>query len=137
MKSKFNSSVLSFLLVITAMFFAAACNNGSQTTPESTPGDTIESQENSNSNQSTTPKVDTVVINMMKFTPENIHVNKGDTIVWINKGIVAHDVTEFPDKTWTSDTIDRGATWKMKVDKGFDYFCSIHITMKGKVTVNP
>lgn len=137
MKRKINSSVLSFLLVITAMFFAAACNNNGQTSTESTPGENMESQENSNSNQTATPRVDTVVINMMKFNPENIHVNKGDTIVWINKGIVAHDVSEFPGKTWTSDTIARGASWKKVIDKGFDYFCSIHITMKGKVTVNP
>lgn len=79
---------------------------------------------------------DTVVIKGMKFNPEELHVKKGATVVWINEGIVPHDVTDFPDKTWTSDTIKIGDSWKKEIDESFDYFCSIHLTMKGKIIVD-
>lgn len=79
--------------------------------------------------------VDTIVINGMQFHPDELHLKKGDTVVWINRDIVVHDATEFPDKEWTSGPLDTGSSWKMKVDKSYDYFCSIHITMKGKLIV--
>ena len=79
---------------------------------------------------------DTVLISGMKFNPEELHVQKGATVIWINKGIVPHDVTAFPDRIWTSDTIKVGESWKKTIDESFDYFCGIHITMKGKVIVD-
>lgn len=80
------------------------------------------------------PKTDTVVIELMKFIPEEITVNKGDTILFINKDIVAHDVTEV-NKAWASPTLANGDSWKMEATKSADYFCSIHIIMKGKIIV--
>lgn len=81
--------------------------------------------------------LDTIVINGMQFNPAELHVKKGDTVVWVNRDIVVHDATEFPDKKWTSGPLPNGSSWKMKVDKSYDYFCSIHITMKGKLVVDP
>ncbi len=80
---------------------------------------------------------DTIVISGMQFRPAELHIKKGNTVVWINRDIVVHDATEFPDKKWTSGPIATGSSWKMKVDESFDYFCSIHITMKGKLIVEP
>ena len=80
---------------------------------------------------------DTIVINGMQFRPAELHIKKGDTVVWVNRDIVVHDATEFPDKKWTSGPLANGSSWKMKVDESFDYFCSIHITMKGKLVVEP
>jgi len=37
----------------------------------------------------------------MQFQPQNISGNKGDTVVFINNDIVAHDVTE-KNKAWAS-----------------------------------
>lgn len=81
--------------------------------------------------------VDTVVIHMMKFNPAIAHVKKGDTLVWINRDIVSHNVTQYPDTAWASDTIATDHVWKKAMDDNFEYFCSIHPTMKGKVIVNP
>ncbi len=80
------------------------------------------------------PKKHTVVIEKMKFNPPNIEVHKGDTIVFINKGFVAHDVTEKNDK-WASPKLKPGDSWKMVAQKSSEYYCSIHVVMKGKVTV--
>lgn len=82
------------------------------------------------------PKVYTVEIKDMKFVPESITVNKGDTIIWINKDIMPHDVTEENQKAWTSSVIPAGGSWKMAVTEAADYYCSIHVVMKGKIVLN-
>lgn len=76
-----------------------------------------------------------VTIEKMQFLPANLTIAKGDTIVWINKGVVVHDVTEEPSKKWTSGEIEIGEVWEMIPVEGFNYFCSIHTTMKGSVVV--
>lgn len=81
------------------------------------------------------PKTFVVEIAQMKFQPAELTVQKGDTVVWINKDIVAHDVTEVPNATWTSSKLAPGKSWKMAVQEGDDYYCSIHIVMVGKLIV--
>jgi plastocyanin len=81
------------------------------------------------------PATHTVVISGMQFHPDSLNVAKGDTVKWINKDIVTHNVTEYPGKKWTSGPITPGASWKKVITHGFNYFCSIHPNMKGKITV--
>lgn len=83
----------------------------------------------------TTPKVHTIEIREMKFHPAELRVQKGDTVVWINKDLVAHDVTEETRKAWTSSVIPSGKSWRMVVAESVEYFCSIHQVMKGKIVV--
>lgn len=71
----------------------------------------------------------------MKFVPDDITVNKGDTIIWINRDIVPHDVTEEETKAWTSRPILPGKSWKMKVTVPSNYYCSIHLVMKGRIRI--
>ncbi len=85
--------------------------------------------------KATTPVKHTVEIIAMKFQPAELVVNSGDTVVWINKDIVAHDVTEEAGKAWTSSVMPSGASWSMVVSKSADYYCSIHVVMKGKLLV--
>lgn len=82
-----------------------------------------------------TPKVHTVEIKGMKFQPAELKVLKGDTVVWINRDIVVHDVTEEKSKAWTSSPITTGKSWRMVVTKNSNYFCSIHQVMKGRLLV--
>lgn len=81
------------------------------------------------------PQTDTVIISGMKFQPANLVVHKGDTVLWINKGIVKHNVTTFPAKEWTSGKIAIDSTWAKVVTDSISYFCSIHPTMKGKIVI--
>ena len=81
------------------------------------------------------PKVHTVEIKQMKFQPAELIVQKGDTVVWINNDIVAHDVTEEPSKAWTSSLLPVGQSWSLVVTQSADYYCSIHVVMKGKLIV--
>lgn len=81
------------------------------------------------------PEIHTIEISEMKFHPEEITVHKGDTVIWENKDIVAHCVTEETTKAWTSSKIPAGASWKMIVNASSNYFCAIHQVMKGKIIV--
>lgn len=81
------------------------------------------------------PHYHTVEIRLMKFIPAELTVSKGDTVVWINNGITAHDVTELTDNLWTSSSMPVGTSWSKVITESTDYFCSIHMVMKGKLAV--
>ncbi|MGN6296114.1 MAG: plastocyanin/azurin family copper-binding protein [Ginsengibacter sp.] len=79
-------------------------------------------------------KTDTVTIQMMKFNPEVLNVSKGDTVVWINNGMVPHTVKSYQDNKFYSDTLAPGQSWKWVINDSASYFCTIHpATMKAKV----
>lgn len=80
--------------------------------------------------------VDTVTINMMKFNPEILDVNKGDTVIWINKGLVPHTVKSYQDNKFYSDTLNPGQSWKLVVIDSATYYCTIHpVNMQGKIVL--
>ncbi len=81
-----------------------------------------------------TPKKHVVEIKDMKFQPAELTVHKGDTVMWVNKDIVTHDVTE-NNKTWASPPLNTGDSWEKVITQSDAYYCSIHITMKGNLTV--
>lgn len=68
------------------------------------------------------------------FSPANVTVEPGTTVVWTNVDIVDHTVTS---DYFTSDVLNPGDSYSFTFeDEGeFDYFCTLHPQMKGKVTV--
>jgi plastocyanin len=76
-----------------------------------------------------------VDINKMQFQPAELTVQKGDTVIWTNHDIVAHDVTAEKSKLWTSGPLAPGKSWSLVVTESADYYCSIHVVMKGKLVV--
>ncbi|HTO15122.1 MAG TPA: plastocyanin/azurin family copper-binding protein [Edaphocola sp.] len=93
-----------------------------------------ETQKDATMDVDKTSKTHYVTIEEMKFNPEILEVKKGDEIVFTNKDIVPHDVTEV-NKAFQSPTLNSDDSWKMKAEKSVDYFCSIHLVMKGKIIV--
>ena len=75
-----------------------------------------------------------ISIQDMKFIPKNVIVQRGDTVEWINNDITTHCVSEI-NKAWTSSQIISGASWKKVITENADYYCAIHLVMKGKVEV--
>ena len=71
----------------------------------------------------------------MKFEPAVLVVKKGDRVTWINKDIVDHDVTEEKSKAWKSSALKAGQQYSRVINTSADYFCSIHVVMKGKLKV--
>ncbi|MGV9003556.1 plastocyanin/azurin family copper-binding protein [Flavobacterium sp.] len=80
------------------------------------------------------PQNHTVEIKDMLFQPAILTVHAGDTVVWVNKDMVTHDVTQ-TDKAWASPPLLSGASWKKVIVKTDSYYCSIHVVMKGRVIV--
>lgn len=109
--------ILIFILGVVSVGTLTSCNSADDT-----------------SDNNVEPKTDTVIIKAMKFVPDSLTINQGDTVIWINQGIVVHTVTEYPDSTF-NDSLDVGETLRMTPDKSFNYFCTIHPTMKGVITV--
>ena len=91
-------------------------------------------------NAATAPKeipyqVYTVEIKDMKFVPDTITVNKGDEVVFVNRDIVAHCVTEETSKAWTSGSLASGESYLLVAKESAAYYCAIHKVMKGKIIV--
>ena len=82
-----------------------------------------------------TPRVYTVEIKEMKFQPAELTLQKGDTVVFINNDMLMHDVTELKNKVWSSGQLAHGQSFKLVVKDGVDYYCSLHVVMKGKLMV--
>lgn len=80
------------------------------------------------------PAADTVEIKQMTFIPQEIAVNKGGKVVFINRDMVTHDITEM-NKTWHSSALKVGESWVFIAEKTVGYFCSIHPVMKGRIVV--
>lgn len=85
----------------------------------------------SNSNATT----HTVTIFRMKYHPAQLNVKKGDTVIWINKDFVPHDVTEETTQKWTSKPFNQGEKWSKVVNEDVKYFCNLHKVMKGTITI--
>lgn len=107
------TSRLTVLLLITALSFSSC----------------------SSSERQYTPVVHQIQIRNMSFEPSQIRIHKGDTVIWTNRDMVTHDVTEEKNKSWSSSPIPIGKSWKAAFSESADYFCSIHVVMKGKIIV--
>lgn len=82
------------------------------------------------------PASHVIIIEGMKYSPEVIEVNAGDTIVWSNKDAFPHTVTA-ENHRFDSKEIGSGRSWKFKatVRGVFPYICTFHPTMKGRLVV--
>jgi plastocyanin len=107
--------------LIFAVLFLTACSNPPEKQKEiSTPK--VIPQE-----------VYTVEIKDMKFVPAEITVKKGDKVVFVNRDMVAHCVTEVTASKWTSSAIPSGEAYMLVVNESSNYYCAIHKVMKGKI----
>ncbi|NTW73130.1 MAG: cupredoxin family copper-binding protein [Eubacteriaceae bacterium] len=84
--------------------------------------------------QGTPTDKNTVLIQDYKFQPSEITISMGESVTWINKDSVKH--------TATGDSFDSGLLGKEESFKQtfneagtFDYICTPHPYMKGKVIV--
>ncbi len=77
----------------------------------------------------------TVRIRGVKFEPDTIEVNRGDTIVWVNQDPYPHTVTA--PGVFDSHSIPAGGKWQYVARKAgdFSYVCTLHPNMKGMLGV--
>ena len=84
------------------------------------------------------PKTVEVTIEHFAFTPANVAVAAGDTIVFVNKDIVPHTATA-TDSSWTTGEIAHGESARVTLPAkpGAEFFCKFHRVMKGHLTIAP
>ncbi|MFL6580629.1 MAG: cupredoxin family copper-binding protein [Burkholderiales bacterium] len=80
--------------------------------------------------------VHNVTIDAMKYLPDRLTVHAGDTVVWINKDLFPHTVTEVKGR-FDSHEIKPNASWRYVAKKRgeFAYVCTLHPSMKGALLV--
>jgi plastocyanin len=114
-----------------------ACNNPEKqavSPPENTAGSTLKSTPDSAVSTVQNEHTHTIEISKMKFNPEELTIPAGDTVIWINNDLTNHCVTEV-NKAWTSSSMEPTKSFKKVITKNTDYFCAIHMVMKGKILV--
>jgi plastocyanin len=82
------------------------------------------------------PRTHTVVVENMRFEPKVLAVAPGDTVVWLNKDLVAHTATSRAGG-FDSKVIPASASWTYTARKkgAFAYLCTLHPAMKGTLRV--
>ena len=71
------------------------------------------------------------------FAPQELKVKVGQEITWTNEDSAPHTVTATSGAEFDSGTMDQGATYTWKATKAgtVEYFCAIHPSMVGTITV--
>ena len=82
------------------------------------------------------PRVHTVKMQNFGFTPAELTVARGDTVVWSNTDFVPHSTTA-RNSAWDSKAIEANGNWRFVArDAGrYDYYCVFHPNMKGTIVV--
>jgi amicyanin len=83
----------------------------------------------------------TITIKNFAFDPQSMTVGAGSTVRWVNSDRVTHRIvfidTAGRDTDVDSNPLSASQSWSSKFDKPgtYDYYCTIHTDMKGKIIV--
>jgi plastocyanin len=77
-----------------------------------------------------------VIIEDFAFSPGNLEVPVGATVTWTNEDSAPHDATA-RNGDWRTERLSEGESDSLTFDTAgvFDYYCSIHSSMKARLTV--
>lgn len=132
--------IIVVVIVGVGVFFATKKNNNSNNAYSSNSSSTSSNMPNpSPSSSSQSPQAtDKVTISNYNFSPGAITVKKGTAVTWTNQDSVAHNVQETDGKSGPmSGDLDNGKsyTFTFNTPGTYNYHCSIHPEMVGKVVV--
>lgn len=79
----------------------------------------------------------TVTISNFAYSPSPVTITAGQSVRFVNTDDVGHTVTA-DDGSFDSKMLDKGKSWTYKFDKAgtYKYYCAVHPSMHGIVTVN-
>jgi plastocyanin len=122
------AKVVILIMAIILAIFVSGCTSGTpspsaQATVQPTPQPTGQASNNAS-----------VTIQNFAFSPSTVTILKGGTVRWTNKDSTAHTVT-FADGG--ASNLNNGDVYSRTFNETgtFDYHCSIHTSMTGKVVV--
>ncbi|WP_448954456.1 cupredoxin domain-containing protein [Labrys neptuniae] len=77
-----------------------------------------------------------VTIDNFTFSPAELTVPPGTTVIWVNRDDIPHTVTE-TNKVFRSKALDTDDNFSFTFNKSgdFSYFCSLHPHMTGRIVV--
>ncbi len=113
---------LVIITLIIGVLLLAGCN--------SNPPDVNDGQINQNEKN--------IEINGFAFSPQELTINQGETVVWTNKDSVKHSIISDAGNELKSELFSTSETFSDTFNsKGtFDYHCGAHPNMKAKIIVN-
>jgi plastocyanin len=80
-----------------------------------------------------------VVVTMrdIRFDPQSVTVEAGQTVRWVNEDDVGHDADATSGADFESDLFGKGGTfeWVAEGSGTIEYVCSVHPGMTGTITV--
>jgi amicyanin len=88
-------------------------------------------------NQSSNQTANSIEIKNFAFSPSTLTIKTGETVTWTNDDSTTHTITSDTGSELGSGSISTGQTYSHTFNTAgtFDYHCSIHTSMKGKVIV--
>lgn len=121
------------LALIACAALVAGCGSSSSSSSSSAPAQSTPAASSSAASGGGV----TVTMQNIAFSPTSVTVKKGETVKWVNKDTVAHNVTATKGATFKSSTFGQGGsfTWKAAKAGTVEYFCSIHPNMTAKLIV--
>ena len=75
------------------------------------------------------------------YIPSVIEIQSGESVTWQNQDVAFHSITsgsyDNPEELFDSGHLDPNQSFTFKFDESgdYDYFCTLHPWMKGKVLV--
>lgn len=123
------------VIVATACILVAGCTASTNVTKN--PNPTVASTSATRSSPSSSNATYTVTIKNFTFQPSTLTIEKGTTITWVNEDSVAHTVTSDDGKFSSSGNLNKADAYQFQFNTpgSYDYHCSPHPFMKGKINV--
>ena len=78
-----------------------------------------------------------ITIDKLVFAPAEVKAKVGDTIEWVNKDALAHTATGTHGEWNVAIAPNKSARLVLRKAGAFDYYCTYHPNMKGRLVVAP
>ena len=78
-----------------------------------------------------------VAMKDFEFVPENVEVETGQTITWVNEDTAQHDAVAAGEDGPKSQLFNQGESYSWTAEKAgtIEYVCTVHPGMDGTITV--
>lgn len=125
--------LLGFIIILSACGTSPARNNSASATVLTSTSPAVSASASAGTEESSKQST-TVNIKDLKFAPETIEINKGETVTWKNEDSASHTVAF---DAFQSGTMKQGDTFEHIFDTvgTFSYYCGNHPSMTGTVKV--